>query len=355
MKYDIFAPLDRRNLYLTGLSVILILLLWLTFVQPVFALTISPVRMEISGDPGQTLQGELELLNEQKESKTFYSSAQNFEARGESGAPYFLPDTSKGLASWIKVQESVTLKPDERKTIPFSIEIPRNTEPAGYFAAILWGTSPPQTQGGGEVTIGGKLGVLILLSVSGETQEGGGLLEFKTEGGKFLTSLPITFNYRFSNDGSQRARPEGRLKVKNIFGGTSAMLSANSSLGNILPKSIRKFEVVWKTKSQDDFDEFAKVKQQYIKNTEEEKVEGFFGAVRNEWKNFAFGLYKAELDLTYGQEQKTAEAQFRFFVFPWHLLSIIIFIFALLGIGGWFGLKKYNRWIIKKAQSGKFQ
>ena len=67
MKYDIFAPLDRRNLYLAGLSIILILTLWLTFVQQVFALTISPVRMEISGDPGQTLQGELELLNEQKE------------------------------------------------------------------------------------------------------------------------------------------------------------------------------------------------------------------------------------------------------------------------------------------------
>ena len=349
MRYAIFAPLDRQNLYLTGLSIILILTLGLTFVQQVFALTISPVRMEISGDPGQTLQGELELLNEQQELKTFYSSAQNFEARGESGAPYFLPDTNKGLASWIRVQESVTLKPGERKVIPFSVEIPRSTEPAGYFAAIFWGTSPPQTQGGGEVTIGGKLGVLILLSISGQTQEGGGILELTTDAGKFLTSLPITFTYRFSNDGSQRARPEGRLKVKNIFGGTSAVLSANSSLGNILPKSIRKFEVVWKTKSQDDFDEFTKVKQQYIKDTEEEKIDGFFGAVRNEWRNFAFGSYKAELDLAYGQEQKTAAASFRFFVFPWHLLSIIFGILVVLGFLGIVGLKKYNRWIISKA------
>src|SRR3989338_6951374 len=241
------------------LTVALFLIGFFVFLTgPVFALTISPVRMEISGDPGQTLQGELELLNEQKESKTFYSSTQNFEARGESGAPYFLPDTAKGLASWIRVQESVTLKPDEQKTIPFSVEIPRNTEPAGYFAAIFWGTSPPQTQGGGEVTVGGKLGVLILLSVSGETQEGGGILELKTDGG------------------------------------------------------------------------------------------GFFGAVRNEWKNFAFGLYKAELDLTYGQEQKTAEAQFRFFVFTWHLLSIVFAILAIFGLLGIVGLKKYNRWIISK-------
>lgn len=350
MRYFVFIPLNRRG-YLIGVAIILFFIFELIFVQGVFALTVSPVRMEISGDPGQTLQGEIEVLNEQQESKTFYSSAQNFEARGESGAPYFLPDSAKGLASWIEVQESVTLESGERKTIPFSIKIPRNVEPAGYFAAIFWGTSPPQTQGGGEVTVGGKLGVLILLSVSGQTQEGGGILEFKIGVGKFLTSFPITFIYRFSNDGSQRMRPDGQLKVKNMFGGTVATLNVNPSLGNVLPKSIRKFEVIWKTKSQDDFDEFVKVKQQYIKDVEEEAVEGFFGAVRNQWKNFALGLYKAELNFAYGQDQKTAQANFRFFMIPWQLLSIVVFILAILGLGGWFGIRKYNRWLVAKHVS----
>lgn len=343
------CPVVNRRFYFGALATIIFCGVAIVFSQSAFALTISPVRMEISGDPGQTLLGEIELFNEQDETKTFYSSSQNFEARGESGAPYFLPDTNKGLASWIRVQESVALKAGERKAIPYSIQVPQSAEAGGYFAAILWSISPLQQQEGGQVTIGGKLGMLILLSVTGETKEGGGILELKTDAGKFLTSLPITFIYRFSNDGSQRAKPEGRLKVKNIFGGTAATLNANPSLGNILPKSIRKFEVIWKTKSQDDFDEFTKVKQQYIKDTEEEKVEGFFGAVRSEWKNFAFGPYKAELDFTYGQEQKTAEASFRFFVFPWHLLSIIFGILAILGFLGVVALKKYNRWIISKA------
>ena len=328
---------------------ILILTLWLIFVQPVFALTISPVRMEISGDPGQTLQGELELLNEQKESKTFYSSAQNFEARGESGAPYFLPDTSKDLASWIRVQESVTLKPDERKTIPFSVEIPRNTEPAGYFAAIFWGTSPPQTQGGGEVTIGGKLGVLILLSVSGETQEGGGLLDLKIEeGGRFVNSLPIKFVYRFSNDGSERVKPTGELKIKNLFGFTTVTLNANPQSGNVLPGSIRKFSAIWSGEDQQD--------KTAVTATEEtaKDGQGFFAAVKNQWKNFALGLYKAKLNLTYGKLSEAeatnkAEASYRFFVVPWQLLSIIIVILGIIGFLAFVGLKKYNRWIIAKA------
>ena len=34
---------------------------------------------------------------------------------------------------------------------------------------------------------------------------------------------------------------------------------------------------------------------------------------------------------------------------PWQLLIIIIIILAIVGFIGWFGLKKYNQWITKKA------
>ncbi|MDP3793808.1 MAG: hypothetical protein Q8R07_03590, partial [Candidatus Uhrbacteria bacterium] len=193
---------------------VLILAFGLIFIQPVLALTISPVRMEIAGDPGQTLRGEIELFNEQGETKTFYSSAANFEARGDSGAPYFLPDTTKGLASWITVQDNVVLKADERKIIPYTIQIPQGVEAGGYFAAIFWGTSPPGRQGGEQVYVSGKLGMLVLLSVTGELKEGGGLLDLKMdEGSRVVSSFPITFAYRFSNDGSERVKPTGELKI----------------------------------------------------------------------------------------------------------------------------------------------
>ena len=321
---------------------VLILTLGLIFVQPVLALTISPVRMEIQGDPGQTLRGEVELFNEQGETKTFYSSSQNFEARGESGAPYFLPDTNKGLASWINVQESVVLKADERKTIPFTIQIPQSVEAGGYFAAIFWSTTPPQSQGSGQqVSVSGKLGMLVLLSVTGELKEGGGLLDLKIgDGGRIVSSFPIIFAYRFSNDGSERVKPEGELKVKNLFGFTTVTLDANRQNGNVLPGSIRKFEVVWAEKNQEKSD---------VVSVEKEEDGGFFSAVGNQWSNFALGPYNAKLSIAYGKDNKTAEASYRFFVIPWQLLSIVIFILALLGFGGWFGLKKYNRWIISKA------
>lgn len=360
MRYFYSTPLDRtegsENSYGVrviqwGLVVILILALTLKYSQQVFALTISPVRMEISGDPGQTLNGYIELFNEQNEIKTFYSSSANFEARGESGAPYFLPDKDKGLASWIKVQKSVTLNAGERVSVPYSIQIPQDAEAGGYFAAILWGTSPEE-QGPGEVSISGKLGMLILLSVTGELKEGRGerILDFKIDEGPVVNSLPIVFVYRFSNEENERVKPEGEIKVKNLFGFTTATLDANPQKGNILPRSIRKFSIVWSEKGQNKSKAPTPVESVVGK-----EPQGFWSVVKDQWLNFALGPYKAELNLSYARlseekATKTLKASYLFFVVPWQLLSVTIVVLAVVGFLGFVVVKKYNRWIIKKAR-----
>ena len=315
------------------------------------ALTVSPPRIELTGDPGQTITGSFGLFNEQDTHKTFYSSYENFEARGETGTPYFLPG-EEGLAVWIETDSQVSLEPDERKSIPFTIRIPQNAEPGGHFAAIFWGTTPPQV-GEGQVAIGGKVGILVLLKVSGDIQEGGGILELNTAEGKVLSSLPVTFIYRFSNDGGDRIKPEGEIKIKNTLGFTAATLDANKGEGNILPGSIRKFTAIWHSGGQKEDDltkkeELALMAQ--ITNERKDK-KGFFETARIQWSNFAFGMYNAELSLSYGQDDQTAEASFRFFVIPWQLLSIIITMLAIFGFFGSWGLRRYNRWIIKKAQA----
>ena len=302
------------------------------------ALTISPVKMEISGDPGQTLESELKLFNEQDEAKTFYSSVENFEARGESGAPFFLPE-KVGLATWIKTEEKITLKPKEEKTIPFSIVIPPNTEPGGYFAAVLWGTTPTQATEGGQVAVGGRLGVLILLKVSGAVEEGGGLLEFGATG-KFFSSLPVTFAYRFNNTGGDRVVPQGEIKIKNLFGFTSATLPANKKEGSVLPSSARKFEVKWESK------------QQATSDTEQDNELSagiIFATAGHQWSEFHFGWYTAELNLAWGATNQTATAAYSFFVIPWQLLLIVIIILAIIGFTLIWGLKRWDRYIISKA------
>jgi len=303
------------------------------------ALTISPVRFEISGDPGQTLVGEITLFNERDIAETFYSSFESFEARGEGGEPRFVP-AQKGLPTWMKTESTIVLEPGETKIVPFSIEIPEEADPGGHFAAIFWSNVPPVEAEEEQMIVGARIGTLVLLRVSGEIREGGGILEFGTEN-RIYTHLPISFFYRLANDGNNWLRPEGEVKISNIIGLRTTTLDANPVKGNVLPGSIRRFDVKWEAQN---------------KITEG----GFLATARHQWQNFAFGPYRATLALRYNgmgaPETEITEgfkSSFWFFIIPWQLLIIIIIVLMTVGFIGTKGLKKYNRWIIEKATKDK--
>lgn len=292
------------------------------------ALTVSPARVEITGDPGTTIYGEIEIFNEQEGTRTFFSSFENFEPSGDSGAPYFI-GAKDGLATWMQTEEKIELQSGEYKIVPFTITIPKDAEPGGKFAAIFWGSQPSGVQGGGEVSIGGKIGVLILLRVSGYVPEGGGLLDFNTKDNKrFFNSLPVTMSYRLNNTGGDRVVPIGDIKIKNSLRITTEKLDANKSQGSVLPDSTRKFEVTWGDEKEDL---------------------GFFGMAGRQLKEFNFGWYTAKINVTFGSTNQVATASYNFFIIPWQLLILVIFGGSILGFTGRSALKKYNRYIIAQA------
>lgn len=321
---------------------LIIFLLGVIFYSPISAqaVTISPVKFELEGDPGQVLEGEIELYNEEKESKTFYSSYANFEARGESGAPYFT-NSDSGLATWIKTKSEVVLEPGEREVIPFTLSVPAGIEPGGYFAAIFWGTSTPKP-GNAEVSISGKITVLVLLTVRGDTEKGAGILDFSFNNKKIISGLPTVLSYRFSNDGGARVRPLGQITIKNIFGQKITVLEANPRDGNVLPKSVRKFQVAWNEKKQDQYAN-APVPDENTPGL------GFWAMVKSQSKNFMLGFYRAELNLSYGPDASQTEKKMTFLVLPWQLLSIVIASVLII----FFGFKQYNKWLIAKVTKGQ--
>jgi hypothetical protein len=295
------------------------------------ALTISPARDEISGNPGETISGSFLLINEQDAEQTYYTSVEKFESQGETGTPSFSPAT-EGLATWVKLEPSVTLKKGERVKVPYTITIPQDAYAGGHYASIFLSTVPPSLEEG-QVSVGAKMGMLVLLKVSGSIKEEGGLLTFQIkEGKKVVQSLPINFEYRFSNKGNDRAKPEGNIIIRNMFGIESATLDANKSMGNVLPNSVRRFDV-------------------RLGDVEAPKVsDPFFSHVKFQMSNFAFGIYFADIKLAFGTAG-VAESSFTYFVLPWQLLSIVgggLIVITLLFI---MLLKRYNRWVIKQARA----
>lgn len=295
----------------------------------VSALTISPAKYDLTADKGTTVEGDFVLINEQNDTTTFYTSVQNFEAQGETGTPNFT-DAKTGLASWVSLEPQVTLKKGEKRQVHFKVIVPPNADPGGYFAAIFMSTVPPETDGGSGVSVGAKVGMLLLFRVNGEIKEGGGVLAFGLKNGWWNTSKPINFVYRFNNAGNDRVNPTGEIVVRNIFGLRSAVLNANPTSGNILPTNTRSFEIAWGSESIDE-------------------QASFSDHVAYEWRNFALGLYFARMDLSFGTSG-TSSNRTAFIVFPWHLMIVLVIIAAILFFVGRKLLIRYNRWIIKQAR-----
>jgi hypothetical protein len=294
------------------------------------ALTISPARIELTADPGSTIANEFTIINEQDAEQTFYTSVENFEAQGESGTPNFTI-SKEGFAGWVQVAEKITLKKNEKAKIQFSVNVPQGADAGGHFAAIFLSTVPPAAKGG-EVSVGAKVGMLMLLRVSGDIKEGGGALSFALkDGSHFVTTLPVNFVYRFNNTGNDRVNPVGNVSIKNMLGLETVRLNANPATGNVLPSSTRRFDVTWGT------------------NPPLPESASFFSHVAYEFNNFAFGFYFANLSITFGSSG-SSDRSTMLFVFPWHLLLVVFVVLVMIFLFLRAGVKRYNRFIIQQAR-----
>lgn len=312
-------------------------LLGLLLAHPTAAITLIPPSFEYSVNPGETITTKVKLFNETTGVLTRHASVTNFRAKDETGVPDFLPEERKeGLATWIELGLGpYTIQPGERIEIPVEIKVPADAPPGGHYATIFFSSQNPEPgTEGSQVTIGEKIGSLVLLRVEGEVRESGTIASFSTVGGQTSFSrLPIKFGLRFQNAGNVHVRPSGTVTIRNMLGGTSVELPVNTALNAALPASIRKFDdIAWE------------------KTTNAEERGNFFQEIAREWKNFAIGPYTATASLTYGQaDDKSATAATKFFVMPWRALTLSILVIVVIIWLVVLLVKRYNQWVIRRA------
>lgn len=282
----------------------------ISFPVPVFAITVGPAKIEYKNDPGATISGKFFVLNEGQEARTFYAVFEKFTE--VDGQKRFLPSEKSELANWFKMEKSVALKAGEQREISYTIEVPKNAPPGGHFAVVWWGTAPPDSK---QVAIITRAGILVYLQVSGKVDEKGEVFEFSLPSGKFFRfKLPEDFVVNFKNQGNTYLKPRGDIAIKNILGSAIAAFKINGKERIIFPENDQLLDVAKK------FDK----------------------------PPFAFGLYKAELALRWGEKENESLKSIRFFVFPWKIVLVVMIILAALLFVATKGIKKYNQWIISK-------
>ena len=323
-------------------------------------LIISPPKFEIDADKGQVVNDTITITNRDTSNIILAPSTQDFVAAGETGKPGFVDpaesDASISVASWITVNDSepVTIRPNEKKSVPFTITVPENAEPGGHYGVIFF--APPSDAG--QVAVQQKIGVLVLVRVGGDITEKGKLDTFgiysedikgedipKSSSSFFFSGLPIPFAMRYENQGNIHIKPDAKIEIFNTFGnkvnsvGVEIILSekgveisknivdyipVNPGLGNVLAKSFRTFRASWQG-------------EPYWYYNED-------GTKEIRYKGYPVGIYKARLTLdNFGTE---VIEEVTFIIFPWKeilggAVGAALVIFLLI---------RYRRWSRRRQE-----
>jgi len=298
------------------------------------ATTIQPPAFDYVVNPGATMKDIIKIYNETPGDISLVPELKNFAAKDESsGTPWLYPPDEKReggheLAPWMIVDSKIIkIAPKMWGSFEFTVNIPKDAEPGGYFGAVLF------REGDGKVGEGvgatGGPASLIMLKVNGETKEGFNITDFKSKSAMY-TSLPSELILRTNNTGNVQQKPTGNIYIKNIFGRQVASIPVNPLGGNVLPGTARVFNSIW------------------------QKSEPVAGAseFKKELSNFALGPYTASLVLKYGSKGMIATAETSFFVFPWMVCFMYLIIFLLIILLLIIAMKKYNASVIRKYKQG---
>ena len=338
-----FQVTINNRKYLHGIIAVLVLVIVVAMgaMSPVaLATTISPVRLELNSDPGEQVRTQVKITNTDDVTRKYYISAARFETQGENGNPLIVPGDRSGLVSWLNFPTEVEIAARESKEIPVEINVPMSASPGGYFVALLASIAPPANDGRSDVSLQSDTGTLLLFTVNGDYPKQDLIVEFGTKDDQSLFAhVPIQFFFRFQNSGGDRAQPLGDITIRNIFGQVTKIVPANRSAGNVLPKSIRKFESAWVTTGDSGMEQFDdEVKEPHLPT--------FWSHVRYEWNNFAFGRYTADLKVTVNNDSSRSHSRtVSFWIIPWHLIMTVFAIIAaerLLG-GLWRRARRKRR------------
>lgn len=240
-----------RNFSLNKLFLLLCLLgFWsLNTSQAVYAqgsagITIIPPKFELFANPGDIVTETIRVKNESPDPMVFGILVEDFSSAGEEGSVVLEEgesDSSYSLKSWIEPSaNNLTLQPNEEQVFPFTITIPRDAEPGGHYASILFQIGEGQAEAG-VTSVQHRVGSLVLLRISGNVVEDANIETFDAP--VYSTSAPVVFNLRVKNDGTTHIRPSGTIIITNLFGQKVDEIPLNSA--NVFPGAIRKMETEW--------------------------------------------------------------------------------------------------------------
>lgn len=274
---------------------------------------VSPPSAEFTANPGESVNGNVKVINLTDQALSLTVDKNSFVARGEEGEVELIEqDTKYSLSPWFKVGPGKVELP-ARGTVAFSysIDIPPDAEPGGRYGSLVFHTTPEKLPSGASgASVRQQLGMLIFLRINGAAHEQVNISSFKTEK-SFYEIGPVNFETRISDTGNVHAKPTGTITIKNLLGMTVGQVKLEPK--NVIPGATRHSETAFK-------------------------------------KKWMLGFYKATLVLKNGDKQQLT-ASTNFTVVPYKLIGVVLIILLIIYMLFWRSRKRFRRAL--RVLSGK--
>lgn len=314
-----------------------------------FDVTVSPVFLDLSANPGDTINTKVRIRNNTTSPLPIKIEVKKM--TGDTNGDLTLIDNSNdNSTTWFKFDSpTFAANPLEWTDVPVTIAVPKEAA-YGYYFAISFtqdNTSPIKRTG---AAIKGSVVIPVLLDVrkAGAKAEAK-IVDFSTP--SFITEyLPVDFKVVLQNSGNVHILPHGNIFISNGTNKNIAALDFNPGSGNVIPSTKRKFDASW----DDGFLVYRTVMEygqpKLDKNGKEVKQ---LQINWNKLTSFRVGKYTADLIVVFDNGTKDVSLQktISFWVIPWKALTVMGIILILLILVIRFMLKSYiNREVNKKLK-----
>jgi hypothetical protein len=267
-------------------------------VQGAVGVSITPLKWEISANPGETIRQNVTAINPNDFILRVVPEFQDFRVLENAGIQWIPADVENPyrMTDWIRIStEPITLKPKGQTEVPFSIVVPRNASVGGHYAAIFFRAVVDSS--GGNIGSIPRVGALIIFNVNGQVKKSGEITRFSAP--RFVNRGPINFNLSLKNTGSVHYLPTTEITIQNIFGPRTKIQVEKDKL--IYPGVSRQLKAIWN-------------------------------------KSFPLGIFWAQANFTDGDGQAHSKSVW-FVGFPWKYF-LILFAIAVALRYSWIWFKK---------------
>lgn len=236
-----------KILAFTFLTVSLCFSVAITHAQEV-SLVVSPPRIDLEAQPGDTLQQTIKLTNNSAQEVILQSLVADFIVNDDAGTPIKVTESASGryLASpWFTLNDpELVLAPKQTVSLIVLIDVPVDALPGGHYAGVFFQPVPARNLKQTVSYTTTQVGSLFGITVAGDIKYDALIKDFSVKN-QISEFGPIDFTATIENQSDTHIKPAAKITIHDMLGRNLAEFPLPEV--NIFPYTSRILSGTWDT------------------------------------------------------------------------------------------------------------